>query len=151
MRNQPGIAAKISDVTGTKPALRNYLFKCSNLERGESMKDPVSIFGCWRGFQFAGSARRPTPGRFQLPISALLARIRKLIPEHNDRHYDEIVRGFGVGALQTPATPMSDQELSKAIADFLRDSPSAEAVSRDDLIPHQGFYRAGADAPVRGP
>jgi hypothetical protein len=76
-----------------------------------------------------GSARRPTPGRFQLPISALLARIRKLIPEHNDRHYDEIVRGFGVGALQTPATPMSDQELSKAIADFLRDAPSAEAVS----------------------
>jgi hypothetical protein len=25
-----------------------------------------------------------------LPISALLARIRKLIPKHNDRHYDEI-------------------------------------------------------------
>src|SRR5882757_8192090 len=48
------VAAKISDVTGTKPAPRNYLFKCSNLERGESMKDPVSIFGCWRGFQFAG-------------------------------------------------------------------------------------------------
>jgi hypothetical protein len=132
MRNQPRIAAKISDVTGTKPALRNYLFKCSNLERGESMKDPVSIFGCWRGFQFAGclaAARRQTPGRFQLPISALLARIRRLILEHNDRHYDEIVRGFGVGALQTPATPMSDQELSRAIADFLRDAPSAEAVS----------------------
>jgi len=39
------------------------------------------------------------------------------------------LRGFGVGALRTPATPMSDQELSKAIADFLRDAPSAEAVS----------------------
>src|SRR5882757_6321777 len=52
MRNPPPVAAKISDVTGTKSAPRNYLFKCSNLERGESMKDPVSIFGCWRGFQF---------------------------------------------------------------------------------------------------
>ena len=64
-----------------------------------------------------------------MPIAALLARIRRLIPKQNDRHYDEIVRGFGVGALRTPATPMSDQELSKAIADFLRDAPSAEAVS----------------------
>ena len=96
------------------------------------MNDPVSIFGCWRGFQFAGclaALADKTPGRFQSPISALLARIRKLIPEHNDRHYDEIVRGFGVGALQTPATPMSDQELSRAIADCLSDAPSAEAVS----------------------
>ena len=39
---------------GTKTAYRSSLPKCSNLERGESMKDPVSIFGCWRGFQFAG-------------------------------------------------------------------------------------------------
>jgi hypothetical protein len=28
-----------------------------------------------------------------LPISALLTRIRKLIPHHQDCHYDEIVRG----------------------------------------------------------
>lgn len=77
-----------------------------------------------------GSARQQALAReVQLPISALLTRIRKLIPQQNDRHYDEIVRGFGVGALQTPATPMSDQELSRAIADFLRDAPSAEAVS----------------------
>jgi hypothetical protein len=51
---RPRWLQKISDVTGTKSAPRNCLFKCSNLERGESMKDPVSIFGCWRGFQFAG-------------------------------------------------------------------------------------------------
>jgi hypothetical protein len=76
-----------------------------------------------------GSARQQALGRFKLPISALLTRIRKLIPQQNDGHYDEIVRGFGVGALQTPATPMSDQELSRAIADFLKDAPSAEAVS----------------------
>jgi len=75
-----------------------------------------------------GGARQQAT-EVQLPISALLARIRKLIPKHNDGHYDEIVRGLGVGALQTPATPMSDQELSRAIADFLRDAPSAKAVS----------------------
>lgn len=64
-----------------------------------------------------------------MPISALLARIRKLIPRQDHRHYDEILRGFGNGALRAPAAPMSDRELSRAIADFLKDSPSAEAVS----------------------
>jgi hypothetical protein len=74
--------------------------------------------------------RSPTSAwEIQLPISALLARIRKLVPKQNDGHYNEIVRGFGLGGLQTPATPMSDQELSRAIADFLRATPSAEAVS----------------------
>lgn len=64
-----------------------------------------------------------------MPISALLARIRKLIPKRKERHYDEIVRGFGVGALRPPATPMTDSELARAIADFLKDAPSAETVS----------------------
>jgi hypothetical protein len=63
-----------------------------------------------------------------LPIAALLARIRKLIPRKNDRHYDEIVRSFGNGALRAPAVPMSDPELAQAIADFLKGSPSTEAV-----------------------
>ncbi len=95
------------------------------------MKDPVRIFGCWRGFQFAGclSVLANKRQEIQLPIAALLARIRKLVPQKNDRHYDEIVRGFGVGELRTPATPMSDGELARAIADFLKDAPSAEAVS----------------------
>ncbi len=95
------------------------------------MKDPVSIFGCWRGFQLRVACQRsPTSTREgQLPIAALLAHIRKLIPQKNDRHYVEIVRGFGVGELRTPATPMSDGELARAIADFIKDTPSAEAVS----------------------
>ena len=63
-----------------------------------------------------------------MPISALLARIRKLIPRRRDKHYEEIVRGFGNGALRAPATPMSDHELSRAIAEFLRDAPSADSV-----------------------
>jgi len=65
-----------------------------------------------------------------MPIARLLARIRKLIPRRHNHHYDEIVRGFGVGALRTPpASPMSDRELSRAIADFLKEAPSTEAVS----------------------
>jgi hypothetical protein len=63
-----------------------------------------------------------------MPIAALLARIRKLIPRKNDPHYDEIVRGFGIGELRTPASPMSDRELSRAIADFIEEAASAEAV-----------------------
>jgi hypothetical protein len=64
-----------------------------------------------------------------MPISTLLARIRRLIPRRQDTRYDEIVRGFGVGELRTPASPMSDRELSQAIADFLKVAPSSEAVS----------------------
>lgn len=62
-----------------------------------------------------------------LPISALLARIRRLVPGSGDRHYDEIVRSFGVGALRPP--PMSDGELARAIAEFLREQPSSESVA----------------------
>lgn len=64
-----------------------------------------------------------------MPISALLARIRRLVPRTNAQHYDEIVRSFGVGALRPPPTPMSDGELARAIAEFLKDSPSAETVA----------------------
>jgi hypothetical protein len=64
-----------------------------------------------------------------MPISALLARIRKLIPRRQDRRYDEIVRGFDAGVLRTPASPMSDRELSRAIADFLKEAPSPNAVN----------------------
>lgn len=64
-----------------------------------------------------------------MPIAALLARIRQLIPRRNDEHYEEIVRGFGIGALHPPPTPMTDHELAHAIAEFLRDSPSAVTLS----------------------
>jgi hypothetical protein len=85
------------------------------------MKDPVSIFGCWRGFSVSGalgSTREQARGRFKLPIAALLARIRKLIPRHNDRHYDEIVHGFWSGRAANAGTPMNDHELSQVIAGF---------------------------------
>src|SRR5258707_9495927 len=37
-------------VPGTKGPKRSLALKCSNLARGESMKDPVSVLGCWQGF-----------------------------------------------------------------------------------------------------
>ncbi len=75
-----------------------------------------------------------------MPISALLARIRKLVPRQNDHHDDEIVRSFGIGALRPPPTPMSDRELSHAIAEFLKAAPSAENLSslRRRLDPSTG-------------
>ncbi|MDG9697272.1 hypothetical protein QC281_45315, partial [Streptomyces sp. DH17] len=92
---------------------------------------------CWRGFWFHGSKWQQTTKAANgadakedtLPISALLARIRRLVPKTRDRHYDEIVRNFGVGALRPPPTPMSDGELAKAIAEFLKDTPSTESVA----------------------
>jgi hypothetical protein len=107
------------------------------------MKAPIGIFGCRWGFsvsqrrwqQSRASARR-TPReeggqerrRRFVPISALLARIRKFIPRRRDQHYEEIVRGFGNGTRRAPPTPMSDRELSRSIAEFLRDAPSVDSV-----------------------
>nr|WP_249803651.1 hypothetical protein [Bradyrhizobium sp. 21] len=59
----------------------------------------------------------------------MLARIRRLVPRSGDEHYDEIVRSFGVGALRPPPTPMSDGELARAIAEFLKDRPSSGSVA----------------------
>jgi hypothetical protein len=87
------------------------------------------------GFSILGTLRtsdRKTGQEGALSIAALLARIRKLIPKRDDSHYDEIVRSFGNGALRPPAAPMSDRELADAIADFLKDSPSAESVGSLD-------------------
>ena len=70
-----------------------------------------------------------TPWEERLPVSALLARIRRLVPRANEQHYDEIVRNFGVGALRPPPTPMTDGELARAIAEFLKATPSTETVA----------------------
>jgi hypothetical protein len=65
----------------------------------------------------------------KMPISALLARIRRLLPRSGNEHYDEIVRNFGVGTLRPPPTPMSDGELARAIAEFLKETPSSSSVA----------------------
>ena len=65
-----------------------------------------------------------------MAISALLARIRQLIPKQKDDCYGEIARGSGNGALRTLPSPMTDGELSRAIAEFLKDTPSSGILSR---------------------
>jgi hypothetical protein len=46
-------------VAGTKPVLRRFSFKCSNLARGESMKDPVCIFEAGGVFRYGADGLRP--------------------------------------------------------------------------------------------
>jgi hypothetical protein len=96
------------------------------------MKDPACVFGCGRGFPFQGRLAALTTKRqgeveqeVQLPISALLARIRQLIPKQKDDCDDGMARSSGNAALRTPPSPMTDGELSRAIAEFLRDDPSS--------------------------
>jgi hypothetical protein len=48
---------------GTKPVLRRFSVKCSNLARGESMKDPVCIFECRRGFSLWSGRPETTRSR----------------------------------------------------------------------------------------
>ena len=56
------------------------------------MKDPVGVLGRWRGFFSFGVAwkeSRAIAKELVLPIVVLLAlRLRKLLPHHQDRHYD---------------------------------------------------------------
>jgi hypothetical protein len=97
----------------------------------QHLRDAGGVFGLTgadgsrRGLLPAGR----TTEEESLPLSALLARIRKLVPRSEDGHYDEIVRNFGIGTLHAPPTPMSDGELARAIAEFLKQQPSSETVA----------------------
>jgi hypothetical protein len=82
------------------------------------MKAPIGVFGCRWGFSV--SERHWQQSR---------ASAKEIIPRRHDKHYEEIVRGFGNAALRASPTPMSDRELSRAIAEFLRDAPSVDSVS----------------------
>jgi hypothetical protein len=59
-----------------------------------------------------------------MPFSAFLARIRKLILADESEHYVAIERSFRDGSLHQPVNPMSDAELSEAIAEFTNKRPS---------------------------
>ena len=60
---QANCTQRIPRTAGTKRAPRRFSLKCSNLARGESMKDPVCIFECRRGFSLwsgrSAAARNP--------------------------------------------------------------------------------------------
>lgn len=61
-----------------------------------------------------------------MAISALLARIRKFIPSGQNDRFEQITDGFGDGTLRPPISPMTDQELSSAISEFLKSPPGTE-------------------------
>jgi len=56
-------------------------------------------------------------------VIVLIARIRMLIHSKRDERFKEIVAGFRDGSLRAPATPMTDQELGAAIAEFVEAKP----------------------------
>jgi len=74
----------------------------------QHLRDAGGVFGFadrkWR--QTSMAANGTDAEEDTLPLSALLGRIRRLVPKSRDQHYDEIVRNFGVGALRPPPTPM---------------------------------------------
>ena len=97
----------------------------------QHLRDAGGVFGFadrkWR--QTSMAANGTDAEEDTLPLSALLGRIRRLVPKSRDQHYDEIVRNFGVGTLHPPPTPMSDGELARAIAEFLKEQPSSASVA----------------------
>lgn len=64
-----------------------------------------------------------------MPISALLARIRQIVPQASAGHYAEIVHHFGVGTLRPPPKPIGDRELADAIGEFLKTEPSTDSIA----------------------
>lgn len=105
--------------------------------RGDSTKTPSASSAVLAGFLVSRELWQHTTWvasgadaeEDTLPLSALLARIRRLVPKSRDQHYDEIVRNFSVGTLRPPSTPMSDRELAHAIAEFLKEQPSSSSVA----------------------
>jgi hypothetical protein len=98
------------------------------------MKDPACIFGSWRGFESWGAWQQSGPSAMRTRGGSIAdfraaGAHQKAHSPQNDDHYEEIVRGLGNGALRLRVTPMSDRELSKAIAEFLNAAPSAEGLS----------------------
>ena len=56
--NRKRIVPEECEMAGTEAGFSMFPLKCSNLARGESMKDPVCIFECRRGFHFESIAER---------------------------------------------------------------------------------------------
>jgi hypothetical protein len=64
-----------------------------------------------------------------MPFTAFLARIKKIFAIDDSDRYTAIERGFRDGSLRQPASPMSDAELSQAIAEFTKGRPTAGSMN----------------------
>jgi hypothetical protein len=65
-----------------------------------------------------------------MAYTAILKRIRLLIPTKLDGHYKAVWRAFEEGDLTAPSLPISEMELARAISEFT------------SLPPPGGFFRA---------
>jgi hypothetical protein len=74
---------KILGMAGTNRQPLNFLFKCSHLARGESMKDPAGAFGCRWGFSLwdRSPARPPPAMRSELPAHSARAGTNRGSPD----------------------------------------------------------------------
>jgi hypothetical protein len=61
--------------------------------------------------------------------TAILQRIRLLIPAELDGHYKAIRRGFEEGDLTVPALPISEMQLARAISEFTGYPPNEASIA----------------------
>ena len=64
-----------------------------------------------------------------MAYTAILQRIRLLIPEELDGHYNAIRRGFEEGDLTTPSLAISNMVLARAISEFTGYPPNEASIA----------------------
>jgi hypothetical protein len=60
--------------------------------------------------------------------TAVLRRIRSLIPADHDGHYNAVCRGFEEGELTAPSLSISDMALARAISEFMMFPPNEASI-----------------------
>jgi hypothetical protein len=64
-----------------------------------------------------------------MAYTAILKRIRLLIPGELDEHYERICRGFEEGDLTAPSLAISDMQLARAISEFTGYPPNEASIA----------------------
>jgi hypothetical protein len=63
-----------------------------------------------------------------MAYTAILRRIRLLIPADRDGHYNAVRRGFEEGDLTVPGLSIPDLELARAISEFMMFPPNEASI-----------------------
>jgi hypothetical protein len=64
-----------------------------------------------------------------MAYTAILKRIRLLIPARLDEHYEAIRRGFEAGDLTAPSLSISDMQIARAISEFTSFPPNEASIA----------------------
>jgi hypothetical protein len=64
-----------------------------------------------------------------MAYTAILQRIRLLIPTKLDGHYKAVCRAFEEGDLTAPSLPISDMQLARAISEFTSLPPNEASIA----------------------